>query len=356
MRMMKSQFMSARGKSGLVVICIGFGLTAPVTLADEPQAASSAKASQAAAQPKVLKSGATVDLAYASPDGFGLIIFRPAAFFHLPGMKSLAGIANDLIATKVLHLDDRKRLTLSVDSIEQITTEIVSTKTDQRGSVTFSFGTTARMIRMTEPFDWKKQFQSLASVFDPPDYVMANDRTMVLGPEAKCQQRRSASSPEFNRCPGWKEVEHCIAVCVLNNSRSQWTKELDPALRDFESEAEGRKAVRSIRDLSHVIIGIDLSEGLVVKAFLNFKTEQAARSLFDQYEASLPEMRKALQEAGKPKIDNEVEKAIVYAEIDLVRNASVRREGNVITVHSSAKVALADQKVQQALASLIASR
>jgi hypothetical protein len=352
MRMMKSQFISARQIIGLVVICIGFGLTAPVSLAEEPQAVSSGKPSEAAAQARVLKGGATVDLAYAPPDGFGLMILRPAAFFQLPDMKSLAGIANDFIATKVLHLDDRKKLTLSVDSIEQITGEFVVTKTD-RG---WTGGPRPRVIRMTEPFDWKKQFQALASVFDPPDYVMANDRTMVLGPEANCQQRRSASSPAFICCPGWKEVENCIAVCVLNNSRSQWTKELDPALKDFESEAEGRKAVRSIRDLNYVIIGIDLSPGLVVKAFLNFKTEQAARSLFDLYEASLPEMRKALQEAGKPKIDNEVERAIVYAEIDLVRNASVRREGNVITVRSSAKVALADQRVQQALASLIASR
>jgi len=349
MRIMKSQFMLARQIIGFLAIWSGLGLTSSTALAQEPQAATP-QSSKTAAQPKVLKGGATVNLAYASPDGFGLWIFRPAAFFQLPGMKSLVGTVNGFIAKDLLHLADPKKLTLSIDSIEQLTAEIVVRKTDK--SVTFP--ATLSVIRVSEPFDWKKQFK--ASEVEPPDYVMADDRTIVLESEAEYQHRQSASPPAFICCPGWKEVEHCMIVCVLNNASSQWIRELGTAFKDLEAETESRVAARSIRDLNYVIIGVDISEGIVVKAFLNFKTEQAAHSLFDLYEASLPEMRKALQEAGKPKIDNEAEKAIVYAQIDLARNASVQRKGSVITVRSTAKLALADQGVQRALASLIASR
>ena len=333
--------MPARGVTGFLVICIGFGLAA----AEEPQPGSSAK------------DRVRGDLAYASEDGLGVVILRPAAFFQSPGMKSLAGIVNGFIAKDVCHLDDRKKLTVSVDSIEQITGEFIVTKTD-RG---MSIGPRPRVIRMTQPFDWKKQFHALAPELEPPDYFMANDRTMVLEPEAKYQQRQAAAPPGFTSCPEWKEVEHCIAICALSNSHSQWTRELDPMLKDFELEAEGRAAVRSIRDLNYVIIGVDLSEGFVVKAFLHFRTEQAARSLFELYEASLPAMRQEWRLAKEfrevePKTDNAAEKAYFQTIKDLVNNGSVHREGSVITLRSTAKLALADRGIERALASLLASR
>lgn len=298
------------------------------------------------------------DLSYVAPDALGVLAFRPAAAFELPGLKKYAAMVNTMIAESTKPLRLKGEFHLSVNDVEQIIgSHRLIHRPDAPEGQRRMVVTELSMIRTVRPFDWKKEIEAVGAElteiefeggvyyrasmpFLPPMMMpsglylyMPDDRTLVINMEEHIKsfmRKKSATTPNCVWADGWKHVEHdLIAVAIDTRAEKIALMMSESAPKD---EDERLWVELLIKHAKQTVFGAGCREDIDLRAFAHCETGAAAKAAVD-ITASL--IGRGRAELVKAQPTNENGKLLLASLGELLDLTEVQRHGT--EVHWSVK-------------------
>ncbi len=301
-----------------------------------------------------------VDLSYISPDGMGVVAFRPVMFGR-PNLKKYAEAFNKAFAGYCTAAGLPRSLNLPLEEIAQVSATIRIGTTTTAGVTrnTLTFGAPA-LIRSVNDFDWGKELKELVPGVTETEhggrviYKLPTDGPLgpILGAKQICFYTPDGRTAVFDtkeglaqwidRKPGgaalpwaadWQRVERGVLAVVLDNRNGALSREL--AARDNPEAIIAPFQKHALWS----VFGVGAEKDLVCDASIHFDGEEPAEKAVKEIDGQLAAARDALaspavlQVAGEgPEADSFSISQLTAFQLlkNLLRDPNLRREKDAV--------------------------